>query len=101
MGGDYRWPTVQETKEYRLKVRELINKVIDRTPLELPITQESKWWAFFMGFEHERIHYETSTVLIRQYPIDMVSKPIGWTYGPSKLSNFLFFFLEKLGFSNF
>lgn len=40
-----------------------------------------------MGFEHERIHYETSTVLIRQYPIHMVQKPFGWTYGPFKLSN--------------
>ena len=43
MGGEYKWPTVPETKEYRLKVRELINKVIDRTPLELPVTQDSKW----------------------------------------------------------
>ena len=25
-----------------------------------------------MGIEHEHIHFETSTVLIRQYPIDMV-----------------------------
>ncbi len=39
-----------------------------------------------MGFEHERIHYETSTVLIRQYPFEFVSRPEGWTYGPSKLS---------------
>lgn len=38
-----------------------------------------------MGFEHERIHFETSTVLIRQYPIEMVQRPIGWTYGPFKL----------------
>jgi hypothetical protein len=40
-----------------------------------------------MGFEHERIHYETSTVLIRQYPIHMVQRPVGWPYGPYKLSN--------------
>lgn len=38
-----------------------------------------------MGFEHERIHYETSTVLIRQYPIDMVQRPTCWAYGPMKL----------------
>lgn len=28
-----------------------------------------------MGIEHERIHIETSSVLIRELPIDMVSKP--------------------------
>lgn len=38
-----------------------------------------------MGFEHERIHYETSTVLIRQYPIDMVQRPTCWPYGPMRL----------------
>ncbi|CAF0779293.1 unnamed protein product [Brachionus calyciflorus] len=88
MGGSYKWPTVEETKEFRLKVRELINKVIDRTPLELPVTWDSPWWALFMGFEHERIHFETSTVLIRQYPIELVQRPIGWTYAPFKLSSF-------------
>lgn len=38
-----------------------------------------------MGFEHERIHYETSSVLIRQYPIDMVQRPTCWSYGPFRL----------------
>lgn len=35
-----------------------------------------------MGMEHERIHLETSSVLIRQLPVDMVCKPKGWTYAP-------------------
>jgi hypothetical protein len=26
-------------------------------------------WAIFMGFEHERIHIETSSVLIRELPL--------------------------------
>jgi hypothetical protein len=43
MGGDYKWPTVQETKEYRLKLRNLINDVIDRTPLVLPVKWDSPW----------------------------------------------------------
>lgn len=42
MGGDYKWPTVAEVKEYRLKVKKLINDVIDRTPLELPVKWDSK-----------------------------------------------------------
>ena len=33
-----------------------------------------------MGNEHENIHFETSSVLIRQYPISMVEKPNGWSY---------------------
>jgi len=35
-------------------------------------------WALFMGFEHERIHLETSSVLIRQLPVDSVCQPAGW-----------------------
>ena len=37
-----------------------------------------------MGMEHERIHIETSSVLIRQLPIDLVQKPEGWIYAPNK-----------------
>ena len=36
-----------------------------------------------MGMEHERIHLETSSVLIRQLPVDMVTVPEGWVYGPA------------------
>ena len=37
-----------------------------------------------MGMEHERIHLETSSVLIRQLPVEMVSKPKGWKYAPTE-----------------
>ena len=43
MGGSFVWPTVAEVAEYRRKVRKAILDVIDNTPLELPVTQESKW----------------------------------------------------------
>jgi len=37
-----------------------------------------------MGFEHERIHIETSSVLIRELPLDFVRKPEFWPeYHPS------------------
>ncbi|XP_021357637.1 uncharacterized protein LOC110453125 isoform X2 [Mizuhopecten yessoensis] len=48
------------------------------------ITKDNPWWALLMGMEHERIHIETSSVLIRQLPTDMVTKPNGWVYGPLK-----------------
>ncbi|KAJ8306303.1 hypothetical protein KUTeg_016848 [Tegillarca granosa] len=43
MGGSYNWPSLDEVVEYRRKVRSLILKVIQDTPLELPITMESPW----------------------------------------------------------
>jgi hypothetical protein len=38
MGGDYNWPRVENVKEYRSKVRELIYDLIGRINLELPVT---------------------------------------------------------------
>ena len=55
MGGDYKWPTVKETKEYRRKVRKLINDVIDRTQLELPVTMNSKWVCSIFSFNLNNI----------------------------------------------
>lgn len=84
MGGEYKWPTVDEVMDYRRTVRNLIIQMIQDTPLVLPINKESPWWGLLMGMEHERIHLETSSVLIRQLPVDMVTKPEGWAYAPMK-----------------
>ena len=35
-----------------------------------------------MGMEHERIHVETSSVLIRQLPVTMVQPPPQWVTAP-------------------
>ncbi len=74
----YDWPTRQQVKEYRDKVRELVDGLIRSMPLTLPITWESPWWGIMMGIEHERIHLETSSVLIRQLPIDQVVQLPFW-----------------------
>lgn len=87
MGGSYQWPSVEDTVQYRRKVRQIVLDIIDNTPLELPITMESRWWALLMGMEHERIHLETSSVLIRQLPVDMVCIPEGWRYAPIDNAN--------------
>ncbi|CAD5112212.1 DgyrCDS1445 [Dimorphilus gyrociliatus] len=84
MGNSFRWPELKDVVEYRKNVRDLVLKVIERTPLQLPITKESPWWGVVLGIEHERIHIETSSVLIRQLPIDLVSRPNGWVYAPLK-----------------
>lgn len=68
----YEWPKVGEVREYRDKVKEVVLKVIETTPLDLPIVWESPFWIVMMGIEHERIHLETSSVLIRQLPLEKV-----------------------------
>ena len=74
----YDWPTRGQVKEYRDKVRELMDSLIRTLPLTLPITWESPWWAVMMGIEHERIHLETSSVLIRQLPLHQVVQLPFW-----------------------
>jgi 5-histidylcysteine sulfoxide synthase/putative 4-mercaptohistidine N1-methyltranferase len=68
----YDWPTRAEVKEYRDQVRQMMDGLIRTLPLTLPITRENPFWAVMMGIEHERIHLETSSVLIRQLPLDQV-----------------------------
>ncbi len=75
----YDWPTRQEVKAYRDQVRALVDGLIRSLPLTLPITWESPFWAILMGIEHERIHLETSSVLIRQLPLDQVVAHPFWT----------------------
>ena len=74
----YDWPTREEVKAYRDQARALVDNLIRTMPLTLPITWESPWWAIMMGIEHERIHLETSSVLIRQLPIDQVVQLPFW-----------------------
>ncbi|MBJ6726133.1 5-histidylcysteine sulfoxide synthase [Geomesophilobacter sediminis] len=74
----YDWPARSAVKEYRDAARTLVDGLIRKLPLSLPITWESPWWAIMMGIEHERIHLETSSVLIRQLPIDQVKPDPFW-----------------------
>lgn len=69
---NYSWPTPAEVKNYRNKVRALVNDFIDNAELTLPIKWQDPMWIVLMGIEHERIHLETSSVLIRQLPLELV-----------------------------
>ena len=75
---NYEWPSVEETRAYRDEVRAVVNNLIDMLPLALPIDWDSPFWVIMMGCEHERIHVETSSVLIRQLPIELVKKMPDW-----------------------
>ncbi|MBP7178190.1 MAG: 5-histidylcysteine sulfoxide synthase [Moraxellaceae bacterium] len=68
----YDWPTVAELAAYRDQVRAVIDQVIRTAPLTLPVNWNNPWWAIIMGIEHERIHLETSSVLMRQHALNFV-----------------------------
>jgi 5-histidylcysteine sulfoxide synthase len=76
------WPDLKSVHAYRKIVYSMIVKLILTHPdLELKnrnIMQISPWWSLWMGIEHEKIHFETSSVLIRELPIEFVSTPKYW-----------------------
>jgi 5-histidylcysteine sulfoxide synthase/putative 4-mercaptohistidine N1-methyltranferase len=75
---NYPWPTVTEVRTYRTEMRRVIDQLIATLPLELPIHWDHPWWPILMGIEHERIHLETSSVLIRQHVLHYVKPHPGW-----------------------
>lgn len=76
------WPGVDEALHYRRQVYDAVVAVIESDPGlndgHPPILQDHPLWALFMSFEHERIHLETSSVLIRELPVHLVSRPAEW-----------------------
>lgn len=68
----YAWPAVDEVRVYRQQVRAAVNQLIDAVSFSLPIDWQSPLWPLMMGIEHERIHLETSSVLIRQLDMAFV-----------------------------
>jgi 5-histidylcysteine sulfoxide synthase/putative 4-mercaptohistidine N1-methyltranferase len=75
----YDWPAVAEVADYRRQVRAALDGLIGNLPLTLPIGWEHPWWPILMGIEHERIHLETSSVLIRQHALANVRPHPAWT----------------------
>lgn len=84
------WPKVAAVHAYRKTIYDLIVNLIKTHP-DLNQTgnfnQNSPWWALWMGIEHEKIHFETSSVLMRELPIEYVETPKYWApLHPSKNS---------------
>ncbi len=67
--GNYKWPTFEEVKSYRDRVKEIILDLIDNIEFSMPINWDSPMWVILMGIEHENIHIETSSVLLRELDI--------------------------------
>lgn len=77
-----RWPSVREVRAYRSQVYLLLKDLIlnhpDLDPAQTKFSPSSPAWALVMGFEHERIHLETSSVLMREMPLIYLKKPRQW-----------------------
>lgn len=80
---DMIWPTIQEVIQYRRLVYKIVKNLILNHPVfeqtKIKVTDPS--WSLIMAMEHERIHLETSSVLIRELSIDLVKKPSTWPMG--------------------
>jgi 5-histidylcysteine sulfoxide synthase/putative 4-mercaptohistidine N1-methyltranferase len=77
---NYTWPTPAEVKAYRASVRQVVDALMSTLPFNLPIDWQSPWWPILMGIEHERIHLETSSVLIRQHALQYVKQHPDWAH---------------------
>eukprot|EP00282_Hemiselmis_andersenii_P005490 CAMPEP_0114143816 /NCGR_PEP_ID=MMETSP0043_2-20121206/19180_1 /TAXON_ID=464988 /ORGANISM="Hemiselmis andersenii, Strain CCMP644" /LENGTH=798 /DNA_ID=CAMNT_0001238123 /DNA_START=24 /DNA_END=2416 /DNA_ORIENTATION=+ len=82
------WPPLQDVVGYRKKVYDAVCSCIMEGDWSFPIKTTDPAWAIVMGTEHERIHLETSSVLIRELPAHLVTKPKEWpTAHPSCFSS--------------
>ena len=76
------WPAVSEVTAYRRTVYNLIKELIlthpDLDPQTQKLSSSKPIWALVMGFEHERIHLETSSVLMREMPLQFLRRPEHW-----------------------
>ncbi|EQC27515.1 hypothetical protein SDRG_14715 [Saprolegnia diclina VS20] len=73
------WPCLHDMQAYRRQVYGLIKSIVLSHPeLEdghAPITPASQTWALFMAMEHDRIHLETSSMLMQEHNVDNFEKP--------------------------
>lgn len=74
----YDWPAVSAVYDYRKKVRDIVLQCIQTLPLSIPVQWQDPFWVILMGIEHERIHLETSSVLIRQLDLQHITASPHW-----------------------
>lgn len=62
------WPSLEEMKSFRKRIRTVVDDMIlNKLPLEdnSEINFSHPFWTILMGIEHEKIHLETTSCLIR------------------------------------
>ncbi len=76
---EMQWPDLEACRDYRRQVYTIMRGLLAHHPgladQHPPITMDSPLWSLFMGFEHERIHLETSSVLMRELPLRLLLRP--------------------------
>ncbi|CAM9110758.1 unnamed protein product [Choristocarpus tenellus] len=77
---DVEWPSVSDVHAYRCTVYGVVKSIIETASEEdiSSITSSSPYWALPMAFEHERIHLETSSVLMREMDLKFLMEPMFW-----------------------
>ncbi len=84
----YTWPSFEETKAYRDEVKKLVLELIETLEFTMPINWDSPMWVILMGIEHENIHIETSSVLLRELNIKYLDEKEIFPYCNDFLSTF-------------
>ncbi len=84
----YTWPTYEETKAYRDEVKQIILNLIDTLTFTMPINWNSPMWIILMGIEHENIHIETSSVLLRELDIKFLKSEEIFSYKNEALNTY-------------
>ncbi|MDB2363791.1 5-histidylcysteine sulfoxide synthase [Flavobacteriales bacterium] len=77
------WPKVSEVNEYRETAYRLISDIIDNLDDSDTINENHPMWSLMMSIEHDRIHFETSSVLMRQLDTEFLTIPNEWSLAPS------------------
>ncbi|MFT4979846.1 MAG: hypothetical protein ACI8S6_005758, partial [Myxococcota bacterium] len=75
------WPDIGTVRRYRRDAHNLITDALCALS-EAPVGPEDPGWSLFMGLEHDRIHLETSSMLLRQLDADTLRRPDGWQLAP-------------------
>ena len=81
------WPSKTAVDAYRTTVYEKLLEVIETIDIPDIVNHQHPIWALIMGIEHDRIHFETSSVLIRQLREHYLQRPENWKYAPTHCSN--------------
>ena len=84
----YTWPTYEETKAYRDEVKQIVLDLIDTLAFTMPINWDSPMWITLMGIEHENIHIETSSVLLRELDIKFLKSEEIFSYKNEALNTY-------------
>ncbi len=75
-----KWPEISEIQKYRQQKNEIVEQLIlkHKAFAKNKITAKDPAYALMMAMEHERIHFETSSVLMRELPSHFFRKPEKW-----------------------